>query len=532
MDRDQTSQQVALPGAPNPDDAGVESYYSAFSDRRSNALLRVLTSVIWVTDPDGCFTSPQTLWTNYTGQSWEQQRGLGWLEAIHPEDRRTLRERMEAAKQVKGFHYSEGRLWHAATQSFRCFEARGVPILDGDGEITEWVGTCKDVEIQKRAEEALLAADRQKDQFIAILAHELRNPLAPIRNAAAILKNRGNQDLQLRWTREVIERQVAHMSNLLDDLLDVNRIRHNKLELSKSRVTLDSVLETAVEASRPLLEKKGQHLELSILSGQLYVEADPHRLSQVFSNLLTNASKYTPPGGRVILGVRGEQGFAAVTVKDNGIGLAADMLPKVFDMFVQVNTTPGRSEGGLGIGLALAKTLTELHEGRIEARSAGLGHGSEFKVWIPLARSRARPSSHPALSRAATPLRIVVADDDADTGETLRVLLELMGHEVSLTTEGQEALGECLASKPDVALLDIGLPGLSGLDIARRLRAEAPGMFLIATTGLAQPEDVRRAQEAGFDLHCAKPVDPDELTAVLARLQPQRPPRAGGSMVR
>lgn len=505
------------PGPPGRDDPSIAAYYASFSGARSQALLRALTSVLWVADPEGRFTSPQILWSNYTGQSWEEQQGFGWLNAIHPDDRPHIVSCLEGAKQRLDFYYAEARLWHASSQSYRCYEARGVPIFAEDGKVIEWVGTCKDVHEQKEAERALRKADQQKDEFISILAHELRNPLAPIRNAVHILKGRGNADMQLNWVRDVLERQVSQMARLLDDLLDVRRLSQDKVELKKARITLDSVLDMAVETTRPLFEQKGQHLELGILSGPTYVEADALRLAQVFANLLNNAAKFTDSGGRISLGLRTEPEFAVVTVKDNGIGIPPDMLTNVFNMFTQVTNAFGRSEGGLGIGLALAKALTEMHGGTIEVRSEGLGHGSEFIVKIPLAKARALPTKQPSVDKdRGKPLRILVADDNPDACETLGVLLELMGHDVRLTRDGREALSECRANKPDVAILDIGMPKMSGYEVAQSLRSEMPGIFLIAASGWAQVEDLSRSKASGFDRHLVKPLDPDELSRVLA----------------
>ncbi|MGE0331777.1 MAG: ATP-binding protein [Ramlibacter sp.] len=510
------SEQSAGPNAVEPDPL-VEAYYERFGAQRSQALLRVLTSVVWVADPEGRFTSEQTLWSNYTGQTWEQQRDHGWLGALHLDDRAGVLDCLSKAKREQRLFYAPARLWHRATASYRQIEARGIPLFNDAGALTEWVGTCKDVDDQKRAEEALHAADRQKDAFIATVAHELRNPLAPIRNAVHILMRKGREDLQLVWTREVIDRQVAQMARLLDDLMDVSRIRENKIELRKSRVTLDSILDSAIEVSRPLLEQKGHHLELSIVKGAVYVQADPHRLSQVFSNLLNNAAKYTPPGGRISLSVRTEPHRAVVTIKDTGIGISAEMLPKIFEMFTQARNTPNRAEGGLGIGLSLAKSLIELHGGSIEVRSEGLGSGSEFIAFVPLASARA-PSAAAAPTAAAhvAALRIVVAEDNQDAGETLTVLLQIMGHDVRLARDGAEALGACRRDAPEVAILDIDMPGLSGYEVARTLRSEFPGIFLIAASGWGQAEDISRGRAAGFDRHLIKPISPDELTKALS----------------
>ncbi len=379
-------------GVPPPEQENIGSVQAdpppsdqVMDEVRCKALLEVLTSIIWVTDPKGRFVSPQPRWGQYTGQNWQEQKDSGWLDAVHPDDREQLKERLDEAFRDDRLHYfAQGRIWHAASGSYRHHEARGVGIRNSRGEVSEWIGTCKDVHDQRCAEQALLEADRAKDEFISIVSHELRNPLAPIGNAAYIVRSRGAGDLQLQRAAAVIERQVAHMSHLLNDLLDVQRIRENKIVLRKSRVTLDSILDAAVEVSRPVLEERAQHLELCILATPLWLEADAQRLTQAISNVLTNAAKYTPKGGRVTLTARRESDVAVITVKDTGVGIPAEMLLGIFDLFSQASPTPERFKGGLGIGLALVKRMVELHDGTVVARSEGPGLGSEFVIRLPL----------------------------------------------------------------------------------------------------------------------------------------------------
>jgi two-component system CheB/CheR fusion protein len=488
-----------------------------FDERRCEALMRILTSIVWVTDEEGRFTTAQSLWSDYTGQSWTEQKDFGWLNAVHPADRQNVCATMVEARKRKEVYFATGRLWHAGTQSYRHFEVRGAPILSHDGAIEEWVGTCKDVEDSRRAEEVLREADRRKDEFIAMLAHELRNPLAPIRNAAHVLKRRGNDDMQLSWARGIIERQVAQMAHLLEDLLDVSRISQNKIQLNRSRVTLDSILDTAIEGSRPQFEQYGHTFELNMLSAPIYVDADPARLTQVFSNLLNNAAKYTERGGKIGLTVRLDDGIAEVEVRDNGIGIAADILPRVFDLFCQSKSALNRAQGGLGIGLSIVRSLVEMHGGTVEARSPGLGSGSSFVVRIPTAASR-QPTLRSAPPRSAprSALTVLVADDNRDAAETLSVVLESEGHRVCVASDGEEALSVARAHPPQVALLDIGMPKLTGHQVAVRLRAEYPGIVLVAVTGWGQRDDMRRTAASGFDHHLVKPVDPEHLSAILA----------------
>ena len=369
--------------------------------------------------------------------------------------------------------------------------------------------------------EALKEADRRKDEFLAMLSHELRNPLAPVRNAVHILRAGTPPTPDAQWAHDVIDRQVQQMSRLVDDLLDVSRIARGKIELRKERVSIAAAVANAVEASRPQLER-GRH-ELSMVSAPeaLYVDADSARLSQIFSNLLNNAAKYTDPGGRIRLQVERDGNEAVVRVADNGMGIPREMLGRVFDMFVQVERAGDHSQGGLGIGLTLVKRLTEIHGGRVEARSPGPGKGSEFVVRLPL------PKEPAAVVGSATGsylfvnlqgIRTLVVDDNQDAAESLAMLLRASGSEVSVAYDGLEAVGSAVAFKPDIVLLDIGLPKLYGYDVAKRIR-EARGreVLLIAITGWGQEEDRRRAEEAGFDHHLTKPVSFEALLRLIAK---------------
>jgi PAS domain S-box-containing protein len=372
------------------------------------------------------------------------------------------------------------------------------------------------------SEEALRKADQRKDEFLATLAHELRNPLAPIRTAAEMLTLPNLEPHQLAWSRQVIHRQVEHMARLLDDLLDVARITRGKLQLRMRPVDLATVVDTAVEAARPLLAAKNHSLTVKLPSELPSFDADPVRLAQILSNLLTNAAKYTDsPGGRIELTGRVDRGMLRISVKDNGIGLSPAALADIFNMFSQVHHSHRRADGGLGIGLALVKGLVDLHGGTIEVFSKGAGLGSEFVVALPCRVSDVtRPAealTHPR-SGALVSRKILVADDNQDAANTLSLLLRLAGHEVRTAHGGQVALQLASEFKPEFALLDIGMPDLDGYEVARRLRLTDSGrnLRLIALTGLGQEEDKRRAHDAGFDHHLTKPVDPQRLDALLA----------------
>jgi signal transduction histidine kinase len=372
----------------------------------------------------------------------------------------------------------------------------------------------------------LAQADRRKDVFLATLAHELRNPLAPIRNAVEVLKAKGPDDPDLIWSRDVIDRQVGQMARLLDDLLDVSRITRNKLELRKQRVTLASVVETAVETSRPIIDGGGHELTVSLSSEPVYLDADPVRLAQVFANLLNNAAKYTDGGGHVRVAAERIGHEVVVSVKDDGIGIAPEVLPRLFEMFSQATPALERSQGGLGIGLSLVKGLVEMHGGSVEARSDGHGQGSQFIVRLPVAVAP-QPYDHPPgdgeKGVAPVPCRVLVADDNRDAADSLAMMLKLAGNEVRTAYDGEQAVEQAEAFRPDLVLLDIGMPKLNGYEAARRIREQPSGhaMILVALTGWGQEEDKRRADEAGFHHHLVKPVDLAALARRLGTIAPQ-----------
>jgi signal transduction histidine kinase/CheY-like chemotaxis protein len=364
--------------------------------------------------------------------------------------------------------------------------------------------------------------NHRKDQFLAMLAHELRNPLAPLQNALHVMRLAGDKGPASEQARAVAERQVQHMARLVDDLLDVSRITHDKIQLRKARVEVAAVVAGAVEATRPLVEARRHDLSVSLPTRPVWLEADPTRLEQVLVNLLTNAAKYTEPGGRIGLTAERDGDELVLRVRDNGVGIAPDMLAQVFEPFVQLERSQERSQGGLGIGLALVRSLVELHGGSIAAASAGPGQGSEFTLRLP-ALPEARPerafvfeAGQPREGRA---LRVLVVDDNVDAAQSLAVLLNLWGHEVCTAHDGAAALEAAQAWQPEVVLLDIGLPGMDGYEVARRLRAaQGPARpLLVALTGYAQEEDRRRSREAGFDRHLVKPADPETLEVLLAQ---------------
>lgn len=380
-----------------------------------------------------------------------------------------------------------------------------------------------DITERKREEHALQEADRRKDEFLATLAHELRNPLAPIRQAALIARSNQASDTQRLWAHSIIERQVQHMSLLLDDLLDVSRITRGTLSLRKQTMPLRTIVNSAVETARPLIDSRNHVLEVDVPAG-LQIEADSLRLSQVLGNLLTNAAKYTPHGGRIRLRAQAERGTAVLRVEDSGAGIAKEDLHRIFEMFSQAGSSSESVQAGLGIGLALSKGLVELHGGSIEAHSEGPGKGSEFVVRVPLGEARAAPAPGRPRERDAghaVGRRILVADDNRDAAESLAVLLRLEGHDVYVADDGSTALRVYDEQQPEVALLDIGMPQMDGYEVARRIRARPAGkrVLLIALTGWGQDKDRAASRDAGFDHHLVKPVE----TEVIGRLL--EPPR-------
>jgi len=380
-----------------------------------------------------------------------------------------------------------------------------------------------------RVEQALKAADRHKDEFLAMLAHELRNPLAPILNAVQLIRKKPLTDPQLLWSRDVIERQLGHLTRLVDDLLDVSRITRGKINLSRETVEVADMVARAVETVQPLIAERGHHLHLSVAPQSIRVFGDPLRLTQAVGNVLSNAAKYTENGGQISLTARQVDDTVEIRVQDTGIGIPSDMQPVIFDMFTQLNVPAGRAQSGLGIGLALVRKLLEMHGGSVSAFSEGNGCGSEFLITLPVITSEITAGN----GRTAVGLdsnvggeavqvrrRILVADDNSDALESLATLLELSGHEVFSAANGALALESAERNLPEVALLDIGMPKLDGYEVARRIRAQPWGrrITLVALTGWGQESDRRRSGEAGFDSHLVKPLDLDKLTALLERL--------------
>jgi PAS domain S-box-containing protein len=404
------------------------------------------------------------------------------------------------------------------------------PLFDAQGRVRGCVGSFLDITDRKRLEaelrqraEQLVEADRRKDEFLAMLAHELRNPLAPIRNAAHVLHMTGISDARVQNATAMIQRQVRHLARLVDDLLDVSRITRGKITLHKEPVDLAAVVAQVVETSRPFLDSRQHELKVSLPAEGVSVEADVTRLAQILGNLLTNAAKFTAESGHISLTVGAEADEAVIRVQDDGMGIAAELLPRVFDLFTQGDRSLARSDGGLGIGLTLVKSLVELHGGSVEAHSEGLGEGSEFVVRLPMLPPPASQPADAVESQHSSqgpphPCRVLVVDDNKDAAESLAMLLRVAGHEVRTAHDGLTALKMTKTFRPEVILLDIGMPGMDGYEVARRFREqpELKGSLLAALTGYGQEEDRRHSHDAGFDEHLVKPVEPVALERLLA----------------
>jgi PAS domain S-box-containing protein len=499
-------------------------------ERQFATLANAMPQLVWTERLDGSHEYFNRGWYAYTGLAATDVAATGaaatgiWASVIHPEDEPRAAARWNQSRSTGETYEVEFRL-RRHDGVYHWFLARAVADVDEQGGILQWFGTCTDIDNTKRIEQslrrteiALREADRRKDVFLAVLSHELRNPLAPIRNAASLLGKPNLDTHILQRSHQIIRRQVEHMAALLDDLLDISRITRGVFTLKKQNVDLLGLLSEAVDSARPQIERKQHRLRTEWPQESVQIEADPVRTVQIINNLLTNAAKYTDPGGEICFKVSIESGRLQLSVRDTGIGIEPAMLGKVFEMFSQIDPDQERTEGGLGVGLALVKGLVELHGGHIEAHSDGIGLGSEFTASIPCIPGSA--GSWPGLERSQPGAQdreklrqILVADDNQDGAESLAMLLRLFGYEVLVAHTGSDALALAAEHRPQIAILDIGMPGLSGYDIARHIRQEVWGapMTLIAVTGWGQEEDRRKSKSAGFDHHLTKPVDITEL---------------------
>jgi len=442
-----------------------------------------------------------------------------------PEDQPMMMDEFFTSVVANGHGEIDVRFRHFKTGATRWMAYKVIALMDAAGAPAAFATVSQDITDRRRMEDSLrqlaadlAVADRQKNEFLATLAHELRNPLAPLSNMVEVLKRADGSARTRALAVATMERQLRQMVRLVDDLLDLNRITHNRLELRRDVIDLGLVVEQAVDAGRPAAEAAGLTLTAVMPPGPIQLSADPVRLGQVFGNLLNNATKYTDQGGTITVRVERDGGHAVVTVSDTGTGIPADRLHGIFDMFTQIETSRERSHGGLGIGLTLVRRLAEMHGGSVDVSSAGPAQGSQFVVRLPVvleSRVAAQPAPPPVAG--ADRRRILVVDDNRDAASSLAMLLELDGHSVVTAHDGASAFAAAESQRPDVALLDIGLPVMNGDEVCRRIRQQAwgRGMLLIALTGWGQEEDRSRTREAGFDGHLVKPVNYTDLVSLL-----------------
>jgi PAS domain S-box-containing protein len=500
----------------------LEDQRAELESRFTSLVKNIRDHSIFTLDPQGRITSWNREAEKILGYAESEALGQHFSIVFTPEDQQAgvpAQELSTASREGR----AEDERWHARKGGER-FWALGIvtPTQDASGTHTGYSKILRDMTDRKRAEEGLQQADKRKDEFLATLAHELRNPLAPIRNGLQLLKLTTDP---ATWAqaRAMMERQLGQMVRLVDDLLDISRITRNKLELRKAPVELWAVVQSAVETARPQIEANGHILTVTLPRHPIHLDADLTRLAQVFWNLLNNSAKYTEPGGRISLVAEMRDGEAVVTVQDNGIGLATESLPNLFEIFSQVDRSLERAQGGLGIGLALVKGLTEAHGGSVEARSGGVGQGCTFVVRLPV--TERKPTAGGQQADATQPVargRILIVDDNRDAAASLAMLLTVMGNDTRTAHDGLEAVASAEAFRPDLIVLDIGLPKLNGYDACRRIRekAWAKDTLIVAATGWGQEEDRRRSKDAKFDHHLVKPVDAAEINRLLAERMP------------
>jgi len=495
----------------------------ADSEERLRFMAESMPQKIFTTGAGGDIDYFNRQWTEFTGLSFDQSKDWDWTQFVHPgdadENQRRWRHSIETGEPFQLEHR-----FRRADEVYRWHLSRAVPMRDAAGQTLMWIGSSTDIHDQKEVMEQLAAADRQKDEFLAMLAHELRNPLAPIKNAARALRMIESDNSTIARAQEIIERQADHLSKLVDDLLDVSRIQKGKVRLRKEHLDLTKAISRAVDSYEQMITAQDHTITLDLQRfPPLQVDADPTRIDQILANLIGNASKYTPSQGTIHIKAARENGMAVVRVRDNGIGIEPAMLEHVFEVFAQVEQSLARSKGGLGLGLKLVKELVELHGGTVEAKSEGLNKGSEFIVRLPVlekADSTLIAEVEAPAVRVSTK-RVLVVDDNADNRESMEMILSLAGHTVDLADDGPEAVEKALQFYPDVGFIDIGLPTLSGYEVAKEIRRQpkGEGIVLIALSGYGQPEDKRKALDSGFDAHLTKPVDLDDVTKLLSELE-------------
>lgn len=498
------------------------------SEARFIQLADAIPQLAWMARPDGHIDWYNTRWYEYTGTTFEDMESWGWRSVHDPQVLPQVIEKWQDClatgtplDMVFPLRGKDGKL--------RPFLSRAMPFHNDHGEIVCWFGTNTDISEQQRMQEELRQvasqlseADRRKDEFLATLSHELRNPLAPIRTGLEVMKVAKHEPETLEEVRSMMERQTQQLITLVDDLLDVSRITRGRLELKKCRVKLADVVQSAVEASKPFIDAAGHRLTLDIPKHPIYLEADPHRLAQVLSNLLNNAAKYTPDGGDIFFSANRHDDSIVISVRDSGVGIQPEMLERIFEMFAQIDHPSQKSYTGLGIGLTLVKSLVEMHGGSVSVRSDGPSQGSEFSIRLPILTQQPDDDTPPVETPEPTPAkvrrRVLVVDDNKAASEMLSLVVKMLGNEVRTADDGEQALEVAAEFLPDVVLMDLGMPKMSGYEAARRLREQPWGqeMLLVALTGWGQAEDKQRTKAAGFDHHLVKPAEPSDLQRLFA----------------
>ena len=489
-------------------------------------IAHAIPQIVWGTTPDGRLDYCNQQWYDYTGVAQGAIDGKAWTALFHPEDREAVLKKWHHCRVTGAFYEVEHRLRHHSGQ-YRWVLGRARPVRDAQGVIVRWIGTCTDIHEQKLAQQSLQHAGRLKDEFLAMLAHELRNPLAPIATAADLLSRGMLDEAGVLQLSEVISRQARHMTHLIDDLLDVSRVTRGQVTLDRQPVDLKIIATEALEQIRPLLEAKAHQLDIELSTERTQVMGDRPRLVQVLVNVLGNAVRYTPNGGRIDLRMLADEGHLTLRVRDNGIGMSSELLDVAFELFTQGERSSDRSQGGLGIGLALVRSLVQLHGGTVKVDSAGMGMGSEVTVVLPRLKhddaQRGIDADNAACRPAGNALRVLVVDDNADAARLLGMFVELLGHEVFVQFHPLDAIECARRVLPQLCLLDIGLPDMDGYTLARQLRL-IPGMqtaVMAAVTGYSQPQDKQAAFAAGFNFHFAKPIDSRQLETWLAQVAEQ-----------
>ena len=511
------SPAFAEPGS--PDLHGAEL---AGADERFRSLANLTPMMMWVFGLEGCEFANRAFQT-FVGQPESELLGNGWQKYLHPLDAAdyiaSYVKAMEERRPFEGL----ARL-RRADGEWRWFRADGVPRLRPDGALLGYVGCSIDVTEMKESESALREIDRRKDAFLATLAHELRNPLQPLRHGLQIMQLAEHDATAVAQARSMMKRQLQHMVRLIDDLLDVSRLTLGKVQMKREMLELGQLVRSAAESTRPAIEEQEQRLQLFLTTAPIWIDGDATRITQVLANLLNNAGKFTARGGRITIAVEREMDDAVIRVSDTGVGIPQAMLSKVFDIFTQADEVSGGQAEGLGVGLSISRQLVELHGGSIEGHSRGRGQGSEFVVRLPTVE----PPSHAAGSAVESqsenqvqeaPVRVLVADDNVDSAVSLGEVLRMLGHDVRVAHDGMETIEVASVFRPDVILLDIGMPKLNGYDACRRIREETWGraIRMVALTGWGQAEHRQRTRSAGFDHHLVKPVELSDLQAVIGR---------------